>query len=194
MSQSKGPVRRRFFNRVIHQHYGGSLAFLFVLLVGVVALVTPLVVGAIRISVASPGYAFREFIILAETIWPGIPAFIIVAAAVSIHLTKRHGGPLYRVHMVCKELAAGRLSSRMFFRSSDHLDDLADQYNEGVERLDDALGTARVELDALRKTLAAVTDQLAEHDLEAARQSVKGATAVVEQLTEVVGGFEVSGR
>jgi hypothetical protein len=69
VTQSKGPVRRRFFNSMIHQDYGGLLAFLVVLLVGLAALVTPLAVAAVRISVEAPGYAFREFIILTETIW-----------------------------------------------------------------------------------------------------------------------------
>lgn len=192
MTKSSGTGRRRFFNSMIHQRYGGSLAFLYVLLAGMVALVAPLAVGATRMSMEAPSYARREFIILVETIWPALPALLIAAAVVSIYLTNRHGGPLYRVHMVCKKLAAGKLSTRMCFRSSDHLDDLAAEFNQGVERVDDALGAVRAELDELRKMLEATTEQLAEHDLGAARDSVKAATAGAVRMSEALAGFDLS--
>jgi methyl-accepting chemotaxis protein len=89
-------------------------------------------------SSASP--AAREAIVqdlraLGFRIWPAIFLAMLVSTFLSVFVTHRFAGPLYRFHQVVEQIAAGDLSTGFKLRKGDDLVELEKALNRAIESL-----------------------------------------------------------
>jgi methyl-accepting chemotaxis protein len=89
-------------------------------------------------SSASP--AAREAIVqdlraLGFRIWPAIFVAMLVSTFLSVFVTHRFAGPLYRFHQVVEQIAAGDLSTGFKLRKGDDLVELETALNRAIESL-----------------------------------------------------------
>jgi len=136
--ETSTPQRRKLYRHDIQQRYGGlvgvSLFIYSVLIFGIVLLI-PIVPSVLRASSNATPFAAREFIVLVEQWWPAGVALLAGAALLSVLLTKRIGGPLYRLEQTVRSLSDGDLALRLKFRVYDGkgMHGLAASYNEAVD-------------------------------------------------------------
>jgi len=152
-------VRKRFYVHSIQRKYAILtclllMAYTFVL---AVALFLP---PALKLGSALPlqeqALAATQFIALSDRLWPAIllsvPAFMLL----SIWITHRLGGPIYRLEQSLKRIASGDLGLEVRFREGDDLQELAALVNQVVRQKEDALRTVQAVHQRLLETLGGV--------------------------------------
>jgi len=153
--------RRRFYVHGIQRKY------LFLSLVPliissfliIVFLFVPL--DVLLYSSASP--AAREAIVqdlraLGFRIWPAIFLAMLVSTFLSVFVTHRFAGPLYRFHQVVDQIAAGDLSTGFKLRKGDDLVELETALNRAIESLAETVQEAQRPLTDLTLGLEALLD------------------------------------
>lgn len=104
----------------------------------------------IPLSLEEQGHAATQMLLLVQDfwpvllgtiwkIWPLLILAILIAAILSIYMTHKFSGPLYRLQESAKQIAQGTLSFRIQLRKGDYLQELADVINHSMENLDHAL-------------------------------------------------------
>lgn len=153
--------RRRFFVHGIQRKY--IFLSLVPLIISsfliIVFLFVPL--DVLLYSSASP--AAREVIVqdlraLGFRIWPAIFLAMLVSTFLSVFVTHRFAGPLYRFHQVVDRIAAGDLSTGFKLRKGDDLVELETALNRAIESLAETVQEAQRPLKDLTLGLEALLD------------------------------------
>lgn len=79
--------------------------------------------------------AARAILLLHAKVWPGIGIVILLFGIVSIYVSHKVAGPLYRLKKTLVEVTAGNLNVVVKLRKWDDLKDLADHVNILIEEL-----------------------------------------------------------
>ena len=89
-----------------------------------------------------------------------IAILVPIVAAISIFLSHRIAGPLFRIERFLKAVASGNFAARLKLRKRDELHDLAETINDMVGDLRNRVkivkqlvNTARLELDSLKYSM-----------------------------------------
>jgi methyl-accepting chemotaxis protein len=87
-------------------------------------------------------------------------AFLAITFAVSIFVSHRIAGPLYKLRKFMIEASSGNLTQRLRFRQADHFQELADTYNEMMDRVGGSFLRSQEQMDeAIKQLEAGKTDQ-----------------------------------
>jgi general secretion pathway protein G len=127
-----------------------------------------------------------EFLALHRVIWPLLGLFFLGAGVVSVFMTHRVAGPLYRFRRVFRDVGRGVLSMRVRTRDGDYLAAEARDLDEMVGSLRSRLSDVR---DELSHAVAAV--QRAE-DAGHGTPELDAARVAVERAAWVLAGFDLS--
>jgi len=174
--------RRRFFVHGIQRKY--IFLSLVPLIISsfliIVFLFVPL--DVLLYSSASP--AAREAIVqdlraLGFRIWPAIFLAMLVSTFLSVFVTHRFAGPLYRFHQVVDRIAAGDLSTGFKLRKGDDLVELETALNRAIESLAVTIQEAHRPLNDLTVRLETLAKQGRGGPLE------QDLTALLERAQEV---------
>jgi len=174
--------RRRFFVHGIQRKY--IFLSLVPLIISsfliIVFLFVPL--DVLLYSSASP--AAREVIVqdlraLGFRIWPAIFLAMLVSTFLSVFVTHRFAGPLYRFHQVVDQIAAGDLSTGFKLRKGDDLVELETALNRAIESLAVTIQEAHRPLNDLTVRLETLAKQGRGGPLE------QDLTALLERAQEV---------
>ena len=87
--------------------------------------------------------AARAILLLHAKVWPGIGAVILLFGAISIFISHKVAGPLYRLKKTLAEVTAGNLNVVVKLRKWDDLKDLADHLNILIDELRTFVTTLR---------------------------------------------------
>lgn len=174
--------RRRFYVHGIQRKY--IFLSLVPLIISsfliIVFLFVPL--DVLLYSSASP--AAREAIVqdlraLGFRIWPAIFLAMLVSTFLSVFVTHRFAGPLYRFHQVVDRIAAGDLSTGFKLRKGDDLVELETALNRAIESLAVTIQEAHRPLNDLTVRLETLAKQGRGGPLE------QDLTALLERAQEV---------
>lgn len=174
--------RRRFYVHGIQRKY--IFLSLVPLIISsfliIVFLFVPL--DVLLYSSASP--AAREAIVqdlraLGFRIWPAIFLAMLVSTFLSVFVTHRFAGPLYRFHQVVDRIAAGDLSTGFKLRKGDDLVELETALNRAIESLAVTIQETHRPLNDLTVRLEALAKQGRGGPLE------QDLTALLERAQEV---------
>ncbi len=137
--------------------------FTYCLLFFCLAYVTPFIPPALTLGsdlpLAERVEAAQRFLLLSQTVWPGLLAIVLGAVLVSLLLTHRLAGPIFRLEESAKELQEGNLALRIRLRKKDQLQELADLLNQAIIHLDHTLLQIRARHAQLHAGLAALEEQ-----------------------------------
>jgi methyl-accepting chemotaxis protein len=73
--------------------------------------------------------------------------FLGITFLVSIFISHRIAGPLYKLRQFFNDAAAGKIHQRLKFRKSDHFQELAESYNQMMDQLGGALTRSSHHID-----------------------------------------------
>ena len=93
--------------------------------------------------------ASRTLLILHRNIWPAIGIVIILFAILSIFVTHKIAGPLYRLKNILSLITQGNLDVKVKLRKGDDLKDLAEHVNMLVDELRSVVTALKVDYDLL---------------------------------------------
>ena len=204
LHKSRPPLwRSRFYVHPIQRTYAfwfATYLFVYSLLVFGLCLLLPSFIAGIKLvlplSVEERALAARQFLTLAETMWPGLFALIVAASGVSIYITHRLAGPLYRIEESLREMGQGNLAVRVQLRKSDELQEVARLITEAAWVTDSALSQIqrleqerRTRLDGLLRRLSG-NPQLD----NAAKAELRSLVHDSEQVQCILKQFRLSGN
>lgn len=184
-------VLRRFQTRLILHHF--LVSSLFAVLVAS-ALFGPLVA---RLLAGTSTESERsddamKLLMLHEVFWPVLALSPIILVGISLLISHRIAGPLYRFRHVYRNLIEGRIVRRFRLRPRDLLHDEADVLNEVLDSLRERVTAIQGRQRALSLTvdeLTADTDGVAEKPLGRVRLELLRRQA--RELEEEVAAFQV---
>lgn len=136
------PYRRKFSNFLIDRQFQIKYMLVTVLLllaytfIFVVLLFLPyLLTLSFDYPLDEQAEAARAFLILHNRVWPAIGTVIVVLGALSIFVTHRIAGPVYRIKQALAEIAGGHLDTTVRLRKWDDLQEMARHVNLLAEEL-----------------------------------------------------------
>jgi len=100
-------------------------------------------------SLSEKAEAARTLLLLHSKVWPGIGGIILLFGALSIFITHKIAGPLYRLKKSLSMIVEGNLDVKVKLRKGDDLKDLAEHFNMLAEELRTFVNTVRVDYDLL---------------------------------------------
>jgi sensor histidine kinase YesM len=95
--------------------------------------------------------------------------FMLMTFLMSLFMSHRIAGPLYKLRKTMNELRNGSLA-KVGFRKNDHFQELSQDYNFMVESIADQISASKTHLD---RALAATKDEAARVEIENAKKSLE---------------------
>jgi len=98
---------------------------------------------------AEKAEASRVLLLLHRKVWPAIGAVIILFGALSIFVSHKIAGPLYRLKKSLSLITQGNLNVKIKLRKGDDLNDLAEHVNILVDELRTVVTALKADYDLL---------------------------------------------
>jgi methyl-accepting chemotaxis protein len=134
-------IRKRFYIHSLQRKY----AFLTFLLLAsytfvlAAALFLPPILRLPSGSSLEDQAAASQFIALSDRLWPAILISVPIFMGVSLWVTHRFAGPVYRLEQSLRQIANGDLGLQVRFRDGDDLQELAVLVNQIIHQQGEAL-------------------------------------------------------
>ena len=129
--------RRRFYIHNIQRKYA-ALTFLLLMAYTFVLAVALFLPPAMKLMAGGPleeqVRAASQFLALSDRLWPAILVSVPVFMILSVFVTHRFAGPVYRLEQSLKRMAAGDFDLHVRFRPGDDLQELAVLLNQIIYR------------------------------------------------------------
>lgn len=158
--------RRYFIDRPLQTKYlllTILLLLVYTALFSLILFLPPILSLAGDATIADQANAARTLLTLHTHVWPALGVVILVMAVVSIFVTHRMAGPVYRFKQVLGEISGGNLEVAVQLRRKDDLQDLAEVFNGVVEELREFVATLRAEHANMDGCIRELEEQLREH-------------------------------
>ena len=122
-----------------------------------------------------------------------ILAFVVIIAIISLFVSHKIAGPVYRLEESTKLIAAGDLTHKVHLRQGDELFDLQDAFNTMQESLSKMVKKDREIIARLAKTGDDLKSKIDRQDFS--KESIEDITyelhSIIEELKLVTGGFKL---
>lgn len=166
--------KRRFRNYLIDKRFQSKYLFLTLLLLLAYTFIFTIILFLPSIltlyfdyPLAEKSEAARTLIVLDGTVWPTIGAVISIFSLLSIFLTHKIAGPVYRLKHALTELTNGNLDSRICLRKWDDLQELAEQVNLFSDELRSYIATLKKDHEELANSIDQLEREMREKTVEA---------------------------
>ena len=123
-----------------------------------------------------------------------ILGFVVIIAVISIFVSHKIAGPVYRLEESTKLIASGDLTHRVHLRQGDELGDLQDAFNEMSESLSKMVYKDREVIERLAKTGENLRKKVDEETItkESLEEITYELNAIIEELKLVTSGFKIN--
>lgn len=156
--------RRKFFIDKQFQTKYMLLTILMLLaysLAFVVLIFTPYILPLhFNLPITERAEAARILLALHDSVWPALLVVILLLGTLSIFITHKIVGPIYRLKTALKRITDGDLETRVTLRKGDDLQDLADCVNHLTEELRAFVAALKHDHDALSGYIAEMERQI----------------------------------
>ncbi len=191
--------RRRFFIHPIQKRYAFLTAILLIAYTFLIVL-TLFIPPAITLISGSPieekAQAAMQYIILGERLWPAIAISISVLAVISVYVTHKLAGPIYRFEKTAKDVIGGDLSVRIRLRKGDDLKELANLLNHLLENIDKSMmNIKRMERDVGADLPGILKDLHGLEGLNSRQELIERMEGIIEknkEIRNILDKFELS--
>lgn len=151
--------RKRFYIHTIQRKYA-LLTFLLLAAYTFVLAVALFLPPTLKLMGEAPleeqALAASQFIALSDRLWPAILISVPIFMVLSVWVTHRFAGPVYRLEESLKQIAGGNLGLQVRFRTGDDLQELAVLLNQIIHQQGEALRTVQSVHQRLLEAMAQV--------------------------------------
>ena len=138
--------RKRFYIHSIQRKYA-LLTFLllasYTFVLAVALFLPPILKLMGGSSLEEQALAASQFLALSDRLWPAILISVPIFMVVSLLVTHRFAGPVYRLEQSLRQIADGNLGLQVRFRTGDDLQELAVLLNQIIHQQGEALRTVQ---------------------------------------------------
>ncbi len=122
-----------------------------------------------------------------------ILGFVAIIGVISIFVSHKIAGPVYRLEESTKLIASGDLTHRVHLRQGDELGDLQDAFNEMTESLSKMVYKDREVIERLAKTGDNLRKKVDEENItkESLEEITYELNSIIEELKLVTSGFKI---
>lgn len=122
-----------------------------------------------------------------------VAGLLVIVGLISIYMSHRIAGPLYRLKQYFTELAKGDLSFKMEVRKSDELSDMINEFNAMVSGLKKCVSADRQKVNEIKETIQEILpainkDSLSEEEKNRAIATLKNS---IEKLKEITSQYKI---
>lgn len=104
--------------------------------------------------------AARMLLTLHKSIWPALGAVILIMSSVSIFITHKIAGPVYRFKQTLAEISGGNLDVSIKLRDKDDLKDLAEEFNLVIGDLRGFVSTLRDDYETMSSCINELEEKI----------------------------------
>lgn len=104
--------------------------------------------------------AAKTLLILHKSIWPALGIVILIMSGVSILITHKIAGPVYRFKQTLAEISEGNLDVTIKLREKDDLKDLAEELNDVISEFKGAVTTLQKNHDVISSCIEDLNVQI----------------------------------
>lgn len=129
----------------------------------------------------------------AQLVW-WILGFVVIIAIISLFVSHKIAGPVYRLEESSKLIAAGDLTHKVHLRQGDELFDLQDAFNKMSDSLCSMVAKDREIIDRLAKTGESLKGKIDQKDFD--KKEIENVAyelnSIIEELKLVTSGFKIN--
>ena len=128
-----------------------------------------------------------------QLVW-WILGFILIISVISIFVSHKIAGPVYRLEESTKQIASGDLTHRVHLRQGDELGDLQNAFNDMTESLSKMVYKDREVIERLAKTGENLRKKVDEEKItkESLEEITYELNSIIEELKLVTSGFKIN--
>lgn len=184
--------RKRFYIHSIQRKYA-FLTFLllasYTFVLAVALFLPPILKLASGSSLEEQAAAAAQFLALSDRLWPAILISVPIFMVVSVWVTHRFAGPVYRLEQSLKQIASGDLGFQVRFRSGDDLQELAVLMNQIIHQQSAVLKTVQ----SVRQRLLEIMGQIRSKTVapEQLNQTLEQIQIQIEQIESLLRQFNL---
>lgn len=193
--------RRRFYIHPIQKKYALLTAILlatYTFLIVIILFLPPAITLISGSSLEKKAQAAMQYIVLGERIWPAIAISISILAIISVYITHKLAGPIYRFEKTAKDVIGGDLSVRIRLRKGDDLKELANLLNQLLGNIDKSMmNIKRVERDVGADLQGILTDLSSSDGLNNRQELIERMEGIAEknkEIRDLLKRFKLSGQ
>jgi len=194
---AKGYRRRRYLVHKIQKKYVIITTFLLIIYTALISLflfVPPALKLVSDVSLIEKEEAATRFLLMAEHLWPAIILSILIMAVISIFITHRLAGPLYRFESTAQRIIEGDLSTGIHLRGRDDMAHFADLFNQAIDNINGALAEMRDAEREMAKALTHMRSDPAVKGMKSLSGSIDLLVTERAKIATVLERFDISGR
>ncbi|MFQ5330256.1 MAG: hypothetical protein ACE5D4_09765 [Thermodesulfobacteriota bacterium] len=194
---ARGYRRRRYLVHKIQKKYVVITTFLLIIYTALIALflfIPPALKLVSDVSLVEKEEAATRFLLMAEHLWPAIILSIVIMAFVSIFITHRLAGPLYRFEAMAQRIIAGDLSAGIHLRGKDDMARFADLFNQAIDNINGALVEMRDAEREMAKALTRMRSDPAVKGMKSLHEDIEVLVMERAKIATVLERFDRSGR
>jgi methyl-accepting chemotaxis protein len=137
--------------------------------------------------------AARAILLLHGRIWPWVAGVIIFFGVISVFISHKIAGPVYRLKKSLQDITEGNLNFKVKLRKWDDLKDLAEHVNQLVEELRVFITTLKNDYDLLSDYILELERQIESKMLseESGREIIKKVQASRKNIEAVLEKFKL---
>ncbi len=178
----------------------GLMVFVSMVTAFCIAFITPYALSAMNLmpplSLEERATGIQQFKFFAQTMWPSLIVLVLASAGVSMYISHRVAGPLYRLQLDAARWKQGDLSFRVQLRKGDEkmLQELAELLNQALMNFEKSLQEIRQHSTKARQNLRTVLDEMkGERSPNEKRvEQLMVALEEAEQIDDIFMGFKLS--
>jgi methyl-accepting chemotaxis protein len=136
--------------------------------------------------------AARQFLAIAERLWPALFVGMALTGLVIIYITHRLAGPIYRIEKTSREIAEGDLTRRIRLRENDDLKPIADLLSKVIEDVDTALGQIKIESSEMGRLIEKILANPETKEFETLVQDLEHLRIHQQSIASAVSKFTLS--
>ena len=132
--------------------------------------------------------AARTLLTLHGSIWPALGIVILIMSSLSIFITHRVAGPVYRFKKVLAEISGGNLDISVKLRDKDDLKDLAEEFNLVIGDLRGFVETLQEDHATFSVCISELEDKIVDNQIsnETGRELIEKMQASRENIAQAL--------
>ena len=110
--------------------------------------------------------AAKAFLLVHANAWPVIGGFIILVGVLTLFVTHRIAGPIFRIKRGIRDIAEGRLSETIILRKKDEFHDVAEELNALAARFRDSFSLLKEKSSQMAASIEELEQEIRDKKLD----------------------------
>lgn len=191
----RGSVWRRYYIHEIQKEYAVMvimllLAYTFILSLSLFG--PPAIKLFSDIPLSEKLEASTQVLVLADRLWVALIISLFLSTVISIYVTHRIAGPIYRFEQTIKRLLLGDISVKIKLRENDRLVYLSNLINQMTDNMSAAIGDVKKETVEMKEILDKILPELGTQGQKDILKSVEDVAEHRDRIEKVLAKFNVT--